>query len=145
MTMCLFSTILFFTFFINDKCNCIKTNKVISSANMIIEYRPQKLNKLAGSITDGTGTIFDDSLVEVYRKKKGIDAYHSTEVINPLITCKTDNEGKFCINNLSPGKYVLKAGTTDGGFNAVYIIVTVNRFKLFHKNKSLDITLTVGQ
>jgi hypothetical protein len=61
--------------------------------------------------------------------------------LTPFKRFKTNERGEFCLTDIAEGNYVLKVGTSEGGFNCTWLKVKVTKSG---SEKPIKIDLTPG-
>jgi hypothetical protein len=126
---------IFFTNLHQDSCGCKKVKHPIDVSSGISKWLGGEftVRRLEGTVTDGSGELLEDALIEVTTMpKKG-----TGKIVR---TCLTQPGGKFCFKGLKPGKYQVKYRKE--GYNAVY--ATVNITSQAEDGKTISIEMSVG-
>jgi hypothetical protein len=121
-----------------------ETDEVSQGANQIVEYSTvYKVKKMAGIVSDpaeaGLNAIIDVYAVKSLDKKAGPG--HLITGITPFKRYRGQINGKFCIEGLHEGDYVLKIGAAGGGFNFTLIKVRLTKYG---SRRPILIGLTLG-
>lgn len=102
--------------------------------NMIIVESGKNLTRLQGKIIfpnyiTNVEEPGKDVVIEVYRymeTDKKSEVYNVPDQRDPVASCLTGDDGKFCFRDIPSGKYVLKVGTREStGWNGKYILVNL--------------------
>jgi Carboxypeptidase regulatory-like domain len=114
------------------RSSCIPARLVIAVALLLIagaSYAQVTTATIEGTVTDGSGAIVANALVTV-----------TNTATNQARIFHTNNAGRYFVNELLPGTYVVSAEAA--GFNKTVLAGAV---LAVGQNKELNITLSVGQ
>ena len=134
---------------IGQACECKRpainetTHKGGNEVVTFMEREPYR--KLRGVVRDVNDQPVCDVLVEVFDKPDWIARGYSRPPFDQkrLAVCKTGDDGSFCIDSISAGKYELRA-SKDTAWNPSHVYVIVGPRNQNSRTKRLVITLTVG-
>lgn len=93
-----------------------------------------RVKAVRGIVLYPNGEVMEDAVVEVFECPLKVNAanytYKDVERVTNVkrkTACRTAKNGRFCFNNLRPGKYLLRIGHQyDGQISAVHVIVVVD-------------------
>jgi len=124
-------------------------NEQPHGANEIIEMSAKPVNRLFGKVTDVNGGAISSAVIEVYdctNSECEKEIYSRTR--KRLDARVADDEGQFCFQNLSSGRYLLVFGTHGSeGLKEMYVKVKLDRnwwSRWYRSGKALNIHLFVG-
>jgi hypothetical protein len=135
------------------KCFCAKAddNDVPHGANEIVEFDSRTLKTIQGTVTLPNDEPVNNAVVEVYeltKANKDKSAYEIASTEQRKFACLPDQNGHFCLSDLSSGRYVLRIGTLQpAGVNEVFLKVRLERSRWkrwFRSGKPLEVVLTLG-
>lgn len=130
------------------QCREAKENEVPHGANELIQLKSRTVPRIYGTIFWPTGEAAKKTVVEIFHFEGSDDDYRdlNTAIEQPrTMACVTGEDGKFSFPGLKPGKYLLRAGTSDeAGVNETYIVLVVKRHARKAGKDGLEIILHLG-
>ena len=127
-----------------QECNCLypspEETTHISGNEEILIKETKVYKQLRGKVDDSVVPI-EGVLVEIFVYSKKRSFYDKTQA--RIMACKTDSKGKFCLNNLPRGKYLIVFSLGEG-WNPTYFIVKVDPFGNNSIDDEISISLTLG-
>lgn len=130
------------------QCRTAKENEAPHGANELIQLKSWTLPRVYGTVLWPTGEAAKKIVVEIFHFKGSDDDYRdlNTAIEQPrTMACVTGDDGKFSFPGLKPGKYLLRAGTSDeAGVNETYIVLVVKRHARNPGKDGLEIRLHLG-
>ncbi len=120
----------------NPRCGCgsVPIDANPSMGNKLIVESGKNLRKIQGRIVfpnyiTNVEEPGREIIVQVYRyteADKNIEIYNVPNGRDSVASCLTGDDGRFCFDHLSSGKYVLRVGTLRSeGWNGRYILVNL--------------------
>jgi hypothetical protein len=120
-------------------------------ANETIEYSARTLRQINGIVSDPTGAVMTDVVVEAYFYDKSERTRRAPEIAQSkarVAAALTGAKGNFCFRGLRSGRYVLNIGTRQSaGFQEVFIKIRLDpnrRSRSSRFSKRLRIELPLG-
>lgn len=133
--------------FAQNSVSCKETTGEVGNGSTFFLRDEKKLKVITGNATFPDGSPANVKIViykNIFRKNKDIDYKEVVEIDNEdnkIITCKSDDEGRFEIKGLKNGFYLLKIGTNSGsGFGPEFVLIQISR----KNGKSKKIMIDLG-
>lgn len=122
-------------------CNSKVSSRLSQCANIVFIAKSLKVKEIKGIITS---PLDSPAIIEIYKiseEQSKEDPYNLTRYETPFKVYETNEDGEFCIKNFPEGYYVLKFGTSDGGWNCTWMIVQVSKNT---KDRKIELGLEIG-
>lgn len=130
------------------QCREAKESEIPHGANELIQLKSRTVPRVYGTVLWPTGEAAKKIVVEIFHFDGSEDDYRdlNTAIEQPRTTaCVTGDDGRFSFPGLKPGKYLLRAGTSDeAGVNETYIVLVVERHARKPGRDGLEIRLHLG-
>jgi hypothetical protein len=126
------------------ECKKAQPEDVPHGANMLIEFKQQKVTHVSGTVLQPNGEPAGDIVIEVYHHSGKLE---SSATVQPprLKACVTGDDGKFSFPELKSGQYVLRIGTRESiGVQKMLVPLIVKRLAWPGKHSKLKLKLALG-
>lgn len=127
------------------ECRKAKLDDVPHGANEFVQLQPITVKQVHGQVFFSDTEPAKDIVVEIFRYA-GNDSYKEMSKAlkdKRVAACLTGPDGKFAFPRLTPGRYLLRAGTLHSmGWNEIHIVVNVDKRQ--PANTPLRLTLLIG-
>jgi len=131
----------------NSKCKnaSAETDDDLMCANELVEFaKLHKVKQMQGRVLINKAEYPLLGVIDIYVVSK-LDAKSlPSDLVKQLVPFKrfkTNERGEFCLTGIAEGDYVLKVGTSEGGFNCTWLKVKVTKSG---SKKPIEIGLTLG-
>jgi hypothetical protein len=118
-----------------------KTDNEVRCANMSASFDNIRVKELKGRAESMSDQPFVFQIYKIKENEFEKAPYNLIDGKSPIKSFETNAEGKFRVKNFPEGYYVLKLGTSDGGWNCAWIAVQVSRK---NKDRKIEVGLDIG-
>jgi hypothetical protein len=125
----------------SSDCRSESVDKNVRCANIYVEFGDVTTSRLSGIVDSPLDVPIVVEIYKINRSERRKDSYKLIQGREPTIAIETNAEGKFCHPGLADGHYVVRFGTSDGGWNCSWIKVHILKGSI---DKKIKVDLTLG-
>ena len=130
------------------KCRPVPRGASSPGANELIERGEQTVGQVRGRVVFGyDGKPVGGAIVELFRLRKEdseLESYQIAGYRKRDRACLAGPDGGFCFPDLPPGRYILRAGSQEHGFNHIHMKLNVGPGRAKSSGEDLLLELTAG-
>ncbi len=129
-----------------SKISCKESSAKVGDGSTFFLRNEGKLKNVSGNVMfpDGSPAYVNITIYKnVFNRNEGIDYKEVAQIVddeNQLKICESDDKGRFEINGLRDGFYLLKIGNDEnGGFGPENILIQISRKRGKKKKLLIDL------
>jgi hypothetical protein len=112
----------------------------------------RRVREVRGVVLSPSGEVMSDAVVEVFENPLKVSAANITyedvkriTSVDRKLACLPAKDGRFCLKNLRPGKYLLRIGHRyDPQFSAMHVMVILDPNGRYSSRSALRVTLNLS-